>query len=58
MKLFETKELVQFSSDGYIRQVLEDMPGYKTILICFQPGQRVKPCVMQSHTLFYVLEGT
>jgi len=27
------------------------------LLICFEPGQAVEPCVMSRNTAFYILEG-
>ncbi|MBW6464744.1 MAG: hypothetical protein K0B84_11270, partial [Firmicutes bacterium] len=29
----------------------------KLLLICFEPGQAVEPCVMSRSTAFYIMEG-
>ncbi len=30
---------------------------YAFLLICFEPGQSVPPCVMERSTAFYIIEG-
>lgn len=48
----------EFSRESHLRKVLYEAPGTKALLICFEAGQAVLPCVMDSLVYFVVLEGT
>lgn len=48
----------EFSPREKVRKELYRSSAAKVLLICFEPGQRVEPCVMAAEVAFYVVEGS
>lgn len=57
MKLLELDKLKNFSAAEFNKQEIVATDNCKMLLICFEPGQAVEPCVMKRHTMFYIIEG-
>lgn len=47
----------RFSSAQHVKTVIKEAEKYKILVIGLEPGQQIPPCVMHSHTIFYVIEG-
>lgn len=57
MEYFNLEELKEFSSASHVKKIICSYPKTKALLICFESGQSVPPCVMESDVFFYVIEG-
>ncbi|SFQ99478.1 cupin domain-containing protein [Desulfoscipio geothermicus] len=57
MSVLNIKNLIEFSGREQVKKVLFDLPKTKGLLICFEPGQSVPPCIMASDLIFYTVEG-
>jgi len=51
-------KLKEFAEAGFVKKELVVTDNFKMLLICFEPGQAVEPCVMSRSTAFYIVEGT
>ncbi len=58
MQLLTIANLKKYSDTGYLKQELDVTENCKVLLICFEPGQSVEPCVMSRNTMFHIVEGT
>ncbi len=57
MKHFDLNKLQEFAAAGLVKKELVVTDNFKLLLICFEPGQAVDPCVMSRNTAFYIVEG-
>lgn len=57
MQVTNLEELKEFSNVDFIKKELVVTDNFKLLLICFEPGQEVSPCVMERSTAFYIVEG-
>ncbi len=57
MQKLELAALKEFTADGFNKKEIIITNNFKLLLICFEPGQAVEPCVMSRHTMFYIIEG-
>ena len=57
MQLTNLEDLIEFSATDFVKKELAVTNHFKLILICFEPGQAVPPCVMKRSTAFYIVEG-
>jgi quercetin dioxygenase-like cupin family protein len=57
MKHFDLNKLQEFAATGLVKKELVVTDNFKLLLICFEPGQAVEPCVMSRNTVFYIVEG-
>ncbi len=57
MQTLNLEDLKEFSVSEFIRKELVVTDNFKLLLICFEPGQSVPPCVMERSTAFYIIEG-
>ncbi len=57
MKHFDLNKLQEFAATGFVKKELVVTDNFKLLLICFEPGQAVEPCVMSRNTVFYIMEG-
>ncbi len=57
MKLLSLEELKVFTASEFIKKELTVTEHFKLLLVCFEPGQAVPPCVMERSTAFYIIEG-
>lgn len=57
MQILNLEKLKGFSDDSFIKKELAVTDNFKLLLICFEPGQAVPPCVMSRSTAFYIVEG-
>lgn len=48
----------EFSPQDKVRKEIYRSGASKVLLICFESGQAVEPCVMGAEVVFYVVEGT
>ncbi|MFO7951821.1 MAG: hypothetical protein R6U91_03310, partial [Bacillota bacterium] len=51
------EDLKEFSASDFIKKELAVAEHFKLLLITFEPGQEVQPCVMERSTAFYIVEG-
>lgn len=58
MQHLDLDKLKEFTAAGYIKNELVVTDNFKLLMICFEPGQSVEPCVMSRSTAFYIIEGT
>jgi len=58
MQLLTLASLKKYSKNGYLKQELAITENCKVLLVCFEPGQSVEPCVMSRNTMFHIVEGT
>lgn len=58
MQHFDLNKLKEFAAAGFVKNELVVTDNFKLLLICFEPGQEVEPCVMSRSTAFYIVEGT
>ena len=57
MNHFDLNKLQEFAASGFVKKELVVTDNFKLLLICFEPGQAVEPCVMSRYTAFYIVEG-
>ena len=57
MQHLDLNKLQEFSAAGFVKKELVVTDFFKLLLICFEPGQAVDPCVMSRNTAFYIVEG-
>lgn len=57
MQVLNIENLQQFTSTGFNKNELVVTDSFKLLLICFESGQAVDPCVMSRYTMFYIVEG-
>ena len=57
MPVINLEDLKEFSASGFIKKELAVTTHFKLLLICFEAGQAVPPCVMERSTAFYIIEG-
>ncbi len=57
MQVYNLEELKEFAPSEFRKKELVVTDSFKLLLICFEPGQSVPPCVMERSTAFYVIEG-
>ena len=57
MQLLNLEELKEFAASEFIKKELAVAEHFKLLLVCFEPGQSVPPCVMERSTAFYIIEG-
>jgi len=53
----DLNKLQEFAAAGFVKKELVVTDNFKLLLICFEPGQAVEPCVMSRNTAFYVVAG-
>ncbi len=53
MQVTNLEDLKEFSNVDFIKKELLVTDNFKLLLICFEPGQEVPPCVMERSTAFY-----
>lgn len=58
MQHLNLDKLKEFDVEGFVKKELVVTDNFKLLLICFEPGQAVEPCVMSRSTAFYIVEGT
>jgi len=58
MQHLDLVKLKEFAATGLVKKELVVTDNFKLLLICFEPGQAVEPCVMSRSTAFYIVEGT
>jgi quercetin dioxygenase-like cupin family protein len=58
MQHLDLDKLKEFAAAGFVKKELVVTDNFKLLLICFEPGQEVEPCVMSRSTAFYIVEGT
>ncbi len=57
MQVINLEDLKEFSASDLIKKELAVTANFKLLLICFEAGQEVPPCVMERSTAFYIVEG-
>ena len=57
MQHFDLDKLKEFAAAGFVKKELVVTDNFKLLLICFESGQSVEPCVMSRSTAFYIVEG-
>lgn len=57
MQVINLEDLKKFSTAEFIKKELMVTDNFKLLLVCFEPGQKVPPCVMERSTAFYIVEG-
>ncbi len=57
MQVYSLEELKEFAVSEFKKKELVVTDSFKLLLICFEPGQSVPPCVMERSTAFYIIEG-
>ena len=57
MQHLDLDKLKEFAAAGFVKKELVVTDDSKLLLICFEPGQAVEPCVMSRSTAFYIIEG-
>ncbi len=57
MQVINLEDLKEFSASDFIKKELAVTDNFKLLLICFEAGQEVPPCVMERSTAFYIVEG-
>ncbi len=57
MQHLDLDKLQEFTATGFVKKELVVTDNFKLLLIFFEPGQEVEPCVMSRHTVFYIVEG-
>ncbi len=57
MQHLDLNKLKEFAATGLVKKELVVTDNFKLLLICFEPGQAVNPCVMSRNTAFYIIEG-
>lgn len=57
MQVYNLEELKEFAVSEFRKKELVITDSFKLLLICFEPGQSVPPCVMERSTAFYIIEG-
>jgi quercetin dioxygenase-like cupin family protein len=57
MQQLDLNKLQEFAAAGFVKKELVVADNFKLLLICFEPGQEVEPCVMSRNTVFYIVEG-
>jgi quercetin dioxygenase-like cupin family protein len=58
MQQLDLDQLKEFAVADFVKKELVVTDNFKLLLICFEPGQAVEPCVMSRSTAFYIVEGT
>lgn len=58
MQHLDVGKLKEFAVEDFVKKELVVTDNFKLLLICFEPGQAVEPCVMSRSTAFYIIEGT
>lgn len=58
MQHLDLNKLKEFAAASFVKKELLVTDNFKLLLICFEPGQAVEPCVMSRSTAFYIVEGT
>ena len=58
MQHLDINKLQEFAAAGFVKKELVLTDNFKLLLICFEPGQAVEPCVMSRNTAFYIVEGS
>jgi quercetin dioxygenase-like cupin family protein len=57
MQHLDLNKLKEFAATGFVKNELVVTDNFKLLMICFEPGQAVEPCVMSRSTAFYIVEG-
>jgi quercetin dioxygenase-like cupin family protein len=57
MQHLDLNKLQEFAVAGFVKNELVVTDNFKLLMICFEPGQAVEPCVMSRSTAFYIVEG-
>ncbi len=57
MQHLDLNKLQEFAAAGFVKNELVVTDNFKLLMICFEPGQAVEPCVMSRSTAFYIVEG-
>ncbi len=57
MHIINLENMKEFSASDFIKKELAVTAHFKLLLICFEAGQAVPPCVMERSTAFYIVEG-
>jgi quercetin dioxygenase-like cupin family protein len=57
MQHLDLNKLKEFAAAGFVKNELVVTDNFKLLMICFEPGQAVEPCVMSRSTAFYIVEG-
>ncbi|MDW7730371.1 MAG: cupin domain-containing protein [Dethiobacteria bacterium] len=57
MQHLDLNKMQEFAAAGFVKKELVVSDNFKLLLICFEPGQAVEPCVMSRSTAFYIMEG-
>ena len=57
MQHLDMNKLKEFSAAGFVKNELVVTDNIKLLMICFEPGQAVEPCIMSRSTAFYIIEG-
>ncbi|MDW7738845.1 MAG: hypothetical protein SCJ97_02145 [Bacillota bacterium] len=57
MKTYKISELKAFTPENFNKKELQVTEQSKVLLIFFESGQAVDPCVMSRNTMFYIIEG-
>ena len=57
MKIFELDEMKVFSYEQREKNVFYQAKEFKTRIIALPPGGQMPTCEMESHVIFFVLDG-
>lgn len=57
MQVYNLEVLKEFAVSEFKKKELVVTENFKLLLICFEPGQSVPPCIMERSTAFYIVEG-
>ncbi|MGM0652404.1 MAG: cupin domain-containing protein [Bacillota bacterium] len=57
MQVYNLEELKEFAVSEFRKKEIVVTDSFKLLLIYFEPGQSVPPCVMECSTAFYIVEG-
>jgi quercetin dioxygenase-like cupin family protein len=57
MEILNLKKLTTFSPDRISREMLSDTPEMRVALMCFEPGQELKPHKAPLRLMMYCVEG-
>ena len=57
MEIANVFDRAEFSASKHVRTVLKQHDKFKTLVIGMEPGQEIPSCVMNSQTIFYVVQG-
>lgn len=54
---FNLEEIKEFSLLSHVKKMICEFANTKALLICFEAGQSVPPCIMESDVYFYTIDG-